>query len=97
MRLCRYEGWVVVRTLQVSERSLYSMRLTSVETGGWEWFDNSTCERVLDLLEPDDLRLGQVVIKKSSNSQAWSEQWKWRSWKLFWYRGMDGYSEADEW
>jgi len=26
MRLCRYEGWVVVRTLYVSERSLYSMR-----------------------------------------------------------------------
>jgi len=27
MRLCRYGEWVVVRTLQVSERSLYSMRL----------------------------------------------------------------------
>ena len=27
-------------------------------------FDNSTCERVLDLLEPGDLRLGQVVIKR---------------------------------
>jgi len=26
MRLCRCEGWVVVRTLKVSERSLYSMR-----------------------------------------------------------------------
>jgi len=26
MRFCRYEGWVVVRTLYVSERSLYSMR-----------------------------------------------------------------------
>jgi len=26
MRLCRYEGWVVVITLYVSERSLYSMR-----------------------------------------------------------------------
>ena len=25
MRLCRYEGWVVVRTLQVSETSLYSV------------------------------------------------------------------------
>ena len=42
-----------------------------------------------------DLRLGQVVIK-SCSSQAWSEQWKWRWWKLFWYRGMDGYSEAGE-
>ena len=27
-------------------------------------FDNSTCERVLDLLEPSDLTLGQVVIKR---------------------------------
>ena len=27
-------------------------------------FDNSTCTRVLDLLEPGDLRLGQVVIKR---------------------------------
>ena len=26
MSLCRYKGWVVVRTLKVSERSLYSMR-----------------------------------------------------------------------
>ena len=40
MRLCRYEGWVVVRTLYVSERSLSSicaqLSLTSAETGGWE-------------------------------------------------------------
>jgi len=28
--------------------------------------------------------------------QAWSEQWKWRWWKLFWNRGVDGYSEAGE-
>jgi len=27
-------------------------------------FDNSTCKRVLYLLEPRDLRLGQVVIKR---------------------------------
>jgi len=27
-------------------------------------FDNSTCKRVLYLLEPGDLRLGQVVIKR---------------------------------
>jgi len=36
MRLCRYEGWVVVRTLQVSERSLYSSILswsTAVQSG----------------------------------------------------------------
>ena len=29
---------------------------------GFGSFDNSTCKRVLDLLEPGDLRLGQVVI-----------------------------------
>ena len=27
-------------------------------------FDNSKCKRVLDLLEPRDLTLGQVVIKR---------------------------------
>ena len=27
-------------------------------------FDNSTCKRVLDVSEPGDLRLGQVVIKR---------------------------------
>ena len=27
-------------------------------------FDNSTCKRVLDLFEPGDLKLGQVVIKR---------------------------------
>ena len=32
----------------------------------------------------------------SCSSQAWSEQWKWQWWKLFWYQGMDGYSEAGE-
>jgi len=31
---------------------------------GFESFDNCTCKRVLDLLEPGDLRLGQVVIKR---------------------------------
>jgi len=31
---------------------------------GFGSFDNSTCKRVLDLLEPSDLRLGQVVIKR---------------------------------
>ena len=31
---------------------------------GFGSFDNSTCERVLDLLEPGDLTLGQVVIKR---------------------------------
>jgi len=31
---------------------------------GFESFDNSTCKRVLDVLEPGNLRLGQVVIKR---------------------------------
>jgi len=32
---------------------------------GFGSFDNSTCKRVLDLLELGDLRLGQVVIKRA--------------------------------
>jgi len=31
---------------------------------GFGSFDNSTCKRDLDLLEPGDLKLGQVVIKR---------------------------------
>jgi len=31
---------------------------------GFGSFDNSTCKRVLDLLEPGDLGLGQVMIKR---------------------------------
>jgi len=31
---------------------------------GFGSFDHSTCKIVLDLLEPGDLRLGQVVIKR---------------------------------
>jgi len=31
---------------------------------GFGSLDNSACKRVLDLLEPGDLRLGQVVIKR---------------------------------
>jgi len=38
---------------------------------GFGGFDNSTCKRVLDPMEPGDLRLGEVV---SCSSQAWSEQ-----------------------
>ena len=45
-------------------------------------------KRVLDLLEPGDLRLGQVVIRKVA--------WKWRWWRLFCSGGMGGYSEADK-
>jgi len=53
-----------------------------IDVTGFGSFDNSTCKRVLDLLELGDLRLGQVVIE-SCSSRAWSEQWKWRWWKLF--------------
>jgi len=31
---------------------------------GFGSFDNSMCKRVLDLVEPGDLRFGQVVIKR---------------------------------
>jgi len=31
---------------------------------GFGSFDNSTCKRVLDLLQPGDVTLGQVVIKR---------------------------------
>jgi len=31
---------------------------------GFGSFDNSICKRVLELLKPGDLRLGQVVIKR---------------------------------
>jgi len=31
---------------------------------GFGSVDNSTCHRVLDLLQPGDLRLGQFVIKR---------------------------------
>ena len=31
---------------------------------GFGSYNNSTCKRVLDLLEPGDLKLGQVVIKR---------------------------------
>jgi len=37
---------------------------------GFGSFDNSTCKRVLDLLEPGDLRLGQVVIKGAAEEAA---------------------------
>jgi len=34
-------------------------------------------------------------LRPHGSSRAWSEQWKWRWWRLFWYRGMDRYSETD--
>jgi len=59
-------------------------------------FDNSTCKRVLDPLEPGDLTLGQVVIKRVAVvelgvNNGSGDRW----WRLFWYRDMDGYNEAD--
>ena len=72
--LCRYEGWVFVRTFCVSQRSLYSMRSVifsqcidrsdGSDVTGFGNFDNSTCKRVLDLLEPGDVTLGQVAVKR---------------------------------
>ena len=41
---------------------------------GFGSFDNDMCKRVLDLLEPGDLRLGQVVIKRVAVVKARSEQ-----------------------
>ena len=49
------------------------------------------CRTVLNLLEPCDLRLGNVMIESCS-----SQAWKWQWWKLLWNQGMDGYCEADE-
>ena len=66
---------------------------------GFESFDTSTCKRVLHLSEPGDLeRVRQVVIKRVAVVKLGvnTEQWKWRWWKPFWYRGTDGYSEAGE-
>ena len=56
-------------------------------------FDNSTCKRVLDLLEPGDLTLGQVVIKGVAVVELGMNSGSGDG--VFWYRGMDGYSEAD--
>ena len=39
MRLCRYEGWVVVRTLRGACIQCAQLSLASVETGGLEWCD----------------------------------------------------------
>ena len=68
----------------MSERRLYAMcsvifsqcrdrriGVMSMDLGALTSFDKSTFKRVLDLLEPGDLRLGQ-----SCSSRAWSEQWK---------------------
>ena len=59
---------------------------------GFGSFDNSMCKRVLDPLEPGDLKLGQVetvaVVKLGVNNGSGDGG-------SCCYRGMDGYSEAD--
>jgi len=59
-------------------------------------FDNSTCKRVLDLLEPGDLRLGHVVIKRVAVVELGVNNGSGDGGSHFGYRGMDGYSEAGE-
>ena len=61
---------------------------------GFGSFDNSTCKRVLDLLEPGDLRLGQVVIKRVAVAKLGVDNGSGDGSCL--NRGMHGYSEADE-
>ena len=65
MRLCRY-GSVVVRTLQVSDRSLFcaQLSLTSAETEG-----RDRCDWIWELWQPN--------VQQSSGSvgAGWSETW----------------------
>ena len=63
---------------------------------GFGSFDNSKCKRVLDLLELGDLRLGQVVIKRVAVVKLGVNNGSGDGGSSFWYRGMDGYSEAGE-
>ena len=42
-----------------------SKQLAKICQSGFESFDNSTCKRVLDLLEPGDLRLGEATLKSA--------------------------------
>jgi len=60
-------------------------------------FDNSTCKRVLDLLEPGDLRLGQVVIKRVAVVEFGMNNGIGDGGSCFGIevQCVDGYSEAD--
>ena len=60
-------------------------------------FDNSTCKRILDLLEPGDLTLGQFVIKRVAVVELGVNNGSGDGGGCFLYRcrGMDGYSETD--
>ena len=60
---------------------------------GFGSFDNSTCKRILDLFEPGDLRLGQVVIKRVAVVNDGSGD---GGGCFAWNRGMDGYRKDDE-
>jgi len=62
---------------------------------GFGGFDNSTCKRVLDLLEPGDLRLGQVVIKRVAVVKLVVNNGSGDGEGCFWNEGIDGCSEAD--
>ena len=67
MRLCRYEGWVVVRTLQVSERSLYSMRSFIFSQCrdrrmGVMCYCTSACKWADTWKRPDSTQLGAMLI-----------------------------------
>jgi len=59
-------------------------------------FDNSTCKRVLDLLEPGFLRLGYVAVKRVAVVKLRVKNGNGDDGSCFLYRGMDGYSKADE-
>ena len=64
---------------------------------GFGTFDNSTRKRVLDLLEPGDVRLGQVVIERVAVVKLGVNNGSDDGGRCFGIElGMDGYSEADE-
>jgi len=94
--------WELCRLVKGACTQCARLFLTSADTVEWEW-----CDWIWELWQQHvQESSGSVVAgwsaiwagcnKVSCSSQAWSEQWKWRWWKLFWNRGMDGYSEADE-
>ena len=97
-------GWLseLCRWVRGACHQCAHLSLASVETGGWE-----SCDWIWELWQQHAQESSGSVgagwsetwagcDKESCSSRAWSEQWKWRWWKLFWYQGMDGYSEADE-
>ena len=86
IRLCKNEGRVVVRTLKVNERSLYSMHLVifnqcSNSRMGVMWLDlgalTTTRARELWICWSRVIRDLGSGDKESCSSQVWSEQWKW--------------------